>query len=44
MGLRSAARICQRVTNAIAFMFRSIGFNVINYLDGFAGAESPELA
>ena len=44
MGLRSAAQICQRVTNAIAFMYRSIGFNIINYLDDFAGAESPELA
>ena len=33
MGLRSAAQVCQRLTNAIAFIYRSLGFDIINYLD-----------
>lgn len=44
MGLRSAAQICQRLTNAIAYIYRSLGFDIINYLDDFAGVESPELS
>ena len=42
MGLRSAAQICQRVTNALAYMYRSLGFEIVNYLDDFAGAEEVE--
>jgi len=34
MGIRSAAFLCQRVTNSISFM--CTGFNVINYLDDIA--------
>lgn len=41
MGLRSVAQICQRVTNAVAFILAGRGFQVINYLDDFAGAEHP---
>ncbi|CAC5393055.1 unnamed protein product [Mytilus coruscus] len=44
MGLRSAAHICQRVTNAVAFMFRQMGFDIVNYLDDFAGVESVDRA
>ncbi|CAG2233744.1 unnamed protein product [Mytilus edulis] len=44
MGLRSAAQICQRLTNAIAYIYRSLGFDIINYLDDFAGVEIPELS
>ncbi|CAG2193410.1 unnamed protein product [Mytilus edulis] len=44
MGLRSAAQICQRLTNAIAYIYSSLGFDIINYLDDFAGVESPELS
>ena len=40
MGLRSAAQICQRFTNAVAHIYRSFGFDIINYLDDFAGVES----
>ena len=44
MGLRSAAYICQRVTNAIRFMCQMLHIAILNYLDDFAGAEKPELA
>jgi hypothetical protein len=44
MGLRSAAAICQRVTNAVAFILFKLGLCVLNYLDDFAGAETRENA
>ncbi len=40
MGLRSAAHICQRVTNAISFIMRGIGLCLHNYLDDLMGIES----
>ena len=39
MGLRSAANICQRTTNAISFIMLQIGIAILNYLDDLAGAE-----
>ena len=39
MGLRSAAYLCQRVTNAIAYIARNHGVSVSNYLDDFGGVE-----
>jgi len=42
MGLSSAANICQRVTNAVAFIMFKIGFAVLNYLDDLAGVEKKE--
>ena len=39
MGLTSAAHICQRVTNAVSYMYRLLGFDIVNYLDDFAGVE-----
>ncbi|CAG2226402.1 unnamed protein product [Mytilus edulis] len=44
MGLCSAAQICQRFTNAVAYIYRLTGFDIINYLDDFAGAETSENA
>ncbi len=44
MGLRSAALICQRVTNAVRHMCEQEGFTVTNYLDDFAGCELWENA
>ena len=44
MGLRSAAYICQRVTNAIRFMCQMLHITIVNYLDDFAGTEQPDLA
>lgn len=44
MGLTSSAYICQRVTNAVNFIVKKQGVDVVNYLDDFAGADSPELA
>ena len=39
-GLRSTAFICQRVTSALSFMQVTDGFESINYIDDFGGAES----
>ena len=39
MGLRSSAHICQRLTNSLAYMHRNLGFEIVNYLDDFAGVE-----
>lgn len=44
MGLRSAAYICQRVTNAIAFIMFKIGILVLNYLDDLASTEKSDVA
>ena len=42
MGLRSAAYICQRVTESVLYMFREEGFEALVYLDDFAGVDKPE--
>ncbi len=44
MGLRSSAFICQRITNAVSYIFRNMGFHCLNYLDDFGGVEKPKLA
>ena len=44
MGLKSAAAICQRVSNAITFMLFQLGFSILNYLHDLAGAETAERA
>ena len=44
MGLRSAAYICQRFTNSVAYICKLDGFEIINYLDDFCGVEKPESA
>jgi hypothetical protein len=40
MGLRSAAYICQRFTNSIAYMMQQKGCEIVNYLDDFAGVNT----
>ena len=44
MGLRSAAHICQRVTNAVSYICSILNILVLNYLDDFAGAETRDKA
>jgi len=44
MGLRSAALICQRLTNAVTFIYHKWGWDAINYLDDFGGVEVWEYA
>lgn len=44
MGLRSAANICQRTTNAISFIMLQVGIAILNYLDDLAGAEHKQKA
>ncbi len=43
-GLRSAAMICQRVTTAVCHVVSQAGFDIINYLDDFGGAQPAENA
>ena len=43
-GLRSAAYICQRTTNAIIFLFRYAGYFGLNYLDDIGGVDTPDKA
>ena len=42
MGLRSAAYICQRLTNGVTYICRKNGFEIVNYLDDFCGVERPD--
>ena len=44
MGLRSAAHICQRLTDCCIYMYFILGYYALNYLDDFAGAEIPSKA
>ena len=44
MGLRSAAMCCQRLTNAITYIMRSHGFDLVAYLDDMVTAECWEQA
>ena len=39
MGLRSSAMSCQRITNAVKFIMRSKGFDLVAYLDDMVLAE-----
>ena len=43
MGMRPAPYIAQRVTNAIAYIHRQLGFFLLNYVDNFVGAEEQKL-
>lgn len=44
MGLRSSAYICQRITDAVSYIYRNMGFSSVNYQDDFGCVEYPELA
>ena len=44
MGMRSAPYIAQRITNAIAYIHRQLGYFLLNYVDDFVGAEIKEKA
>ena len=44
MGLRSAAYICQRVTNIVTYILGQKGVRVVNYLDDIAGCENWDCA
>ena len=43
-GLRSAAYICQRVTNMIRFLLKERGIDIVNYIDDLGGADTPNVA
>ena len=40
-GLRTGAMICQRVTNALAYILSQRGINICNYIDDLAGCNYP---
>ena len=44
MGLRSAPLCCQRVTNAVRYMYNNRGFDLVNYVDDLGVAEQWERA
>ena len=44
MGSHSSARCCQRVTNAVVYIFTKYGYFAINYLDDLGGADTAERA
>ena len=39
MGLRIACYICQRITNALIYIYKRLGYEEINYLDDLGVAE-----
>ena len=43
MGMRSAPYIAQRITNAIAYIHRQLGYFLLNYVDDFVGAEQRDM-
>ena len=42
-GTRHGTQICQRVSDAVHFMMRRDGFDIINYVDNFVGFEMPSI-
>ena len=44
MGLKSAAFIAQRVTNAVKYLCKILNISIENYLDDLAGADTPDKA
>ena len=44
MGLRSSCQGCQRMTDAVVYIFDIRGFKAVNYIDDIAGAESGQRA
>ena len=41
MGLKSAAYVCQRVTDSLIFIFKKQGYDGLNYLDDLGGGDEP---
>ena len=44
MGLTNSAYICQRVTDAIIYIYEKEGYSGLNYLDDLASAENEKKA
>ena len=44
MGLRLAAYLCQCMTNAVSRVLAAKGFDILNYLDDFAGVDTTDRA
>ena len=44
MGMRSSAMICQRVTNSVRHIVNKHNVDVVDYLDDFGGADTPDKA
>ena len=44
MGLRSAAMACQRITNAVCYIYEMAGHHTLSYLDDFIGVVTPDIA
>ena len=44
MGLVSSSRFCQMLSDSIVYIFRTQGYDAVNYIDDFGGGESPDEA
>ena len=44
MGMKSSALFCQRVSNLIRHILQDEGYDIVNYLDDFGGAETWDRA
>ena len=44
MGLRSAAMACQRITNAVGYIYEMARHHTLSYLDDFIGVVTPDIA
>ena len=42
MGLQSSGRFCQMLTDAISYIFHKEGYDAVNYIDNFEGADSED--
>ena len=36
--------MCQRTTNAVSYLYKTLGFSCTNYIDDFGGAETPDMS
>ncbi|XP_019622994.1 PREDICTED: uncharacterized protein LOC109469050 [Branchiostoma belcheri] len=43
-GIRTGALVCQRVTDAVRFIYGTFGYACVNYLDDLGGADTPDRA
>ncbi|XP_078619225.1 uncharacterized protein LOC144886464 [Branchiostoma floridae x Branchiostoma japonicum] len=43
-GIRTGSHLCQRVTDAVRFIYGTYGYTCVNYLDDLGGADTPARA
>ena len=43
-GLHSLAMMCQRTTNTVSYLYKTLDLSCTNYIDDFGGAETPDMS